>query len=290
MRIVPIQNQLFSVSVNKPVKKQGQQNQNNPNITDLGHFYRPISFKNTPNLEVINRINSASLEKKVVSVLDKLDLGHFLAVSYNMSSINYILSMAAQRLKTPIEKISYIIDEKAHGNMLFYTNPEGKMEFWNPYSTKIGKNGYDEYIDAHETANLDFGDTIRFPYGWFKIPQGIDNEMEFLYENQNYFVKTFNFEEDCNKFLKSYNKSIVERLQEKPVKAKSVNKLSFDNIGGQDDVIKELQEQVLYPIIAPEAFGGIMPLKGAILAGPPGTGKSLIAKTLIAESGLSGFI
>ena len=292
MRIAPIQNHQGVFYTNKTSKKLEQQKQNYKNITDLGYAYMPVSFKNIPNPEVINKINSMSIEKKVVSTFNKLDLGHFLAVSFDMNSINYVLTMAAQRLKTPIEKISYIIDENAQGNMLFYPTPEGKIEFWNPYSSKIGKNGYDSYIEAHETATINEGDSIRFPYGWFKLPNSLDNDIQFLSENQEYFVKTLDFTEDCNKFLTKYNKSIVERLQDKPVetKPKTKPKFSFNNIAGQDHVIKELQEKVLFPMIEPTAFGGIMPLKGAILAGPPGTGKSLIARTLIAESGLSGFI
>ena len=290
MRITPVQNHLGMVGISKPNNKIENKTQNNKDITDLGYAYRPIIFKGTPNPEIINKINLAPIENKVLAVLTDLNLGHFLAVSNNINAIHYILSTASQRLKTPIEKISYIVDEKAQGNMLFYTNPTGKIEFWNPYLSKIGKNGYEEYIEAQEAVQVEWGDSFRLPYGWFKFPEKSKLDVSWLQENQDYFVKTFDFEEDCNKFLKNYNKSIVERLQDKPIQTKPAKKLSFDNIGGQDDVIKELQEQVLYPILAPEAFGGIMPLKGAILSGPPGTGKSLIAKTLIAESGLSGFI
>lgn len=65
--------------------------------------------------------------------------------------------------------------------------------------------------------------------------------------------------------------------------------MSFDNIGGQDEVIKKLKKYVLNPMKCPDAYFGITPAVGAILTGIPGTGKSLIAKTLIAESGYSGF-
>lgn len=57
------------------------------------------------------------------------------------------------------------------------------------------------------------------------------------------------------------------------------NPLSFDNIGGQDTAIKELQEALNF-IINAEEIGrmGIRPLKGVLLVGPPGTGKTLLAR------------
>ena len=55
--------------------------------------------------------------------------------------------------------------------------------------------------------------------------------------------------------------------------------LSFDDIGGQDTAIKELQEALDFIIHADEIGRmGIRPLKGVLLAGPPGTGKTLLAR------------
>ena len=62
-------------------------------------------------------------------------------------------------------------------------------------------------------------------------------------------------------------------------KGKSSPSLSFDNIGGQDTAIKELQEALDFVINAEEiCLMGIRPLKGVLLVGPPGTGKTLLAR------------
>jgi cell division protease FtsH len=68
-------------------------------------------------------------------------------------------------------------------------------------------------------------------------------------------------------------------FQEVGNKKTSSNPLSFDNIGGQDTAIKELQEALNF-IIHAEEIGrmGIRPLKGVLLVGPPGTGKTLLAR------------
>ena len=57
------------------------------------------------------------------------------------------------------------------------------------------------------------------------------------------------------------------------------NNLNFDQIGGQDVAINELQEALQF-VMQPEKIDhmGIRPLKGILLAGPPGTGKTLMAR------------
>jgi vesicle-fusing ATPase len=57
------------------------------------------------------------------------------------------------------------------------------------------------------------------------------------------------------------------------------SKLEFDQIGGQDSAINELQEALQF-VMQPEKIDhmGIRPLKGILLAGPPGTGKTLMAR------------
>jgi len=68
-------------------------------------------------------------------------------------------------------------------------------------------------------------------------------------------------------------------FQEISSQGKYNNPLSFDNIGGQDTAIKELQEALDFMIHADEISRmGIRPLKGVLLVGPPGTGKTLLAR------------
>merc|ERR1719296_582835 len=60
------------------------------------------------------------------------------------------------------------------------------------------------------------------------------------------------------------------------------NGVSFADIGGLNEQIRELREGVELPLTNPELFVrvGIKAPKGVLLYGPPGTGKTLLARAL----------
>ena len=58
--------------------------------------------------------------------------------------------------------------------------------------------------------------------------------------------------------------------------------VTYDDVGGCADALRELREVVETPLLHPERFTdlGIDPPKGVLLYGPPGTGKTLSARAV----------
>ena len=67
----------------------------------------------------------------------------------------------------------------------------------------------------------------------------------------------------------------MREIEEKP-------DVTYDDVGGCDEALRELREVVETPLLHPERFTdlGIDPPKGVLLYGPPGTGKTLSARAV----------
>ena len=65
--------------------------------------------------------------------------------------------------------------------------------------------------------------------------------------------------------------------------------VTFEDIGGLEDIIEDLREAVIYPLTMPQLYAGHSSLltapSGVLLYGPPGCGKTMLAKALARESG-----
>ena len=77
-------------------------------------------------------------------------------------------------------------------------------------------------------------------------------------------------------------------LSDKPAKETetTVPRVTYEDIGGLDDAIKQVREMIELPLKYPELFEkiGVEAPKGVLLHGPPGTGKTLIAKAVASET------
>jgi len=83
-------------------------------------------------------------------------------------------------------------------------------------------------------------------------------------------------------FRWALGKSNPSALRETSVEVPNV---TWDDVGGLENVKRELQELVQYPVEHPEKFlkFGMTPSKGVLFYGPPGCGKTLLAKAIANE-------
>ncbi len=75
-------------------------------------------------------------------------------------------------------------------------------------------------------------------------------------------------------------------IEEKPTEARVVPRVTYEDIGGLKEAIQRIREMVELPLRHPELFErlGIEPPKGVLLYGPPGCGKTLLAKAVANEA------
>ncbi len=84
-------------------------------------------------------------------------------------------------------------------------------------------------------------------------------------------------------FMNAYREITPSALREIEVEIPAVR---WSDVGGLEDVKQQLREAVEWPLKRPDAYEklGIAPPKGILLYGPPGCGKTLLAKAVATES------
>ena len=78
----------------------------------------------------------------------------------------------------------------------------------------------------------------------------------------------------------------------RPMEEERIPEVTYEDLGGLHEEVKKVREMIELPLKHPELFErlGIEPPKGILLHGPPGSGKTLLAKAVANESGAKFFV
>lgn len=92
--------------------------------------------------------------------------------------------------------------------------------------------------------------------------------------------------------VKISDTSVVQVMSEPTPEKKGIALVTYEDIGGLHGEIQRIREMVELPLRHPELFQrlGIEPPKGVFLYGPPGCGKTLLAKAVANESDANFYV
>jgi len=87
-------------------------------------------------------------------------------------------------------------------------------------------------------------------------------------------------------FMDAYKEIVPTAMREVEI---SIPRVTWDDVGGLEDVKRTLRETIEWPLKYPDKFKrlGIDPPKGVLLYGPPGTGKTLLAQAIANETNMN---
>lgn len=288
MKINPLQNigtmPLYSAKTNKLTTTP----KTSTNLTPMPDNYGKAMVFKSINDRIKTAVMKTSFEDKLAVGLKQLKksrgIGNYFLAAKDIKGIQELMKFID--IPVAIKKLVILTDSQFSDTLLITKN--GKMLVMVNTNDKPIVTSNLDLLYPGESTQLHGGEHLRMSDGWFEIKDKPDTEFD-LEKHSSLFMQVLDYTNDLEEEVLAHNRKIAEFIKTIDQPETKSKGLSFDSVGGQDEVIEALRKNILFPIKYPDVFDGFMVSRGAILYGPPGTGKTLLAQALAAESGASVF-
>lgn len=245
-----------------------------------------VAFKGTEKVgklvpEIIKKI---PFEERLASIVEIIGNNDIIVAAKNKVIANKFLNESKSAFDNVIKRVFFVPEEKIP-EAFAITRTELAPGIINLGEKPIlvsnleGKNfmvGKSMGVWTRPEATIHLNDSFSFSVK--------EQSTENLSMMRSEFAEPFNFTQEVQESIENINKKTFKNLFLEETQKK---RQGLSDVGGMDEVVKELKKGVLYPIKYPEVYANRKLNHGYILYGPPGTGKTFVAKCLANDAGAS---
>lgn len=286
MRINPINNTITNYQTKTYYQKKHTVQNNN--ITDLGLLnknYNQINFKGIPAKDSLDLVLKIPLEDRLASMFEKVEPGDLILVGKDLHEAKNRMLKSIDNIENIISRVFFLPELKYRGYLGFFTDKDWNKEIinLNDFELKLmdAKTVKTDYLTPFDTYYVFDDDLISLPGSKEPIQIKAAPKCDLNGFRKN-FCKAVDFTKMEKAEIEKINKKMLSQLTRETKEVSS--KVTFKDVGGQDELIKELKRSILYPLKYPDMYESFDVNRGFILYGPPGTGKTHIARALANEA------